>query len=418
MKIRTLTAAALAGCAAWPAPAPAQRAPSLGTATALGDAAVTESRRSDAVLWNAAAVGIYDGPLSSYTLLATDLAALAGPGWSGPAERLGLTGLPARAGWLGRLPGAGAGAGVGEGQVEWIGTQVRGFAVTAATTWLSAGDVPAAIGAALGADRVETPVAADSTVRAVASTVAVARGIYAGRLPLLGRVWLGATGKGWLAHSYARGAFSSAEPGVDVFRETVFRNIPGWGVDVGVLAEPLPRLRVGAAVSNVLTGSWRPERGARVREVSVIPAGDGAEVSATISPYLGENDGSVEAGLAAALWRSAIYPTVLRAGATAETGAGAVSFAASTTLREGGLDPRLGAAPFTVAFAGAGRFPVRASYAWGDSLRRVSLGTRLGGCRRSWSAGMTRGSAPWGTSLGLSVTVTTGSAAGCDVFHP
>ena len=94
------------------------------------------------------------------------------------------------------------------------------------------------------------------------------------------------------------------------------------------------------------------------------------------------------------------------------------AFATSTTLREGGLDPRLGAAPFTVAFAGAARFPVRASYAWGDSLCRVSLGARLGGCRRSWSAGLTRSSARWGTTLGLSISVTTGSAAGCDAFHP
>ncbi len=43
----------------------AQRPLNVGTATGLGGTAATEARRADAVLWNPALVGIYDGPLSS-----------------------------------------------------------------------------------------------------------------------------------------------------------------------------------------------------------------------------------------------------------------------------------------------------------------------------------------------------------------
>ncbi len=400
-------------------PCSAQRAASLGTASALGDAAVTEARRADALLWNPAAIGIYDGPLSSYRVLSAEVAAAPGSSWSGPARRLGLSGLPDRLGWVADLH-AGRGAAVAQGQAEWLATQVRGLAVSIGTAYLSAGDIPQPLRASLGAeDSIGSPAAPDSTLRVTASTLAVGRGIYAGVLPVAGRVWLGATAKGWLVHSYARGAFAAAEPGPDVYREALLENIPGYGLDVGLIAQPTPRLRLGAAVSNVVSGSWRPKRGPRVRTVSVTENPDGEpEVVGSTSPYLGaEDDGSEESRAGLALWRSSRFPAVLRAGASIETNAGTISAATSTELTDGGLDPRWDATPITLAFAATGRVPLRASYGWGSDARQLSMGLRLGDCRRRWDVSLTRRSGEWGSTLGAGLSLTTGSAAGCNLFR-
>ena len=414
---RILAAALLIAAAT--RPCSAQRPASLGTASALGDAAVTEARRADALMWNPAAIGIYDGPLSSYRVLSAEVAAAPGRSWSAPARRLGLSGLPHQLEWVADLK-AGAGAAVAQGQAEWLATQVRGLAVSIGTGYLSAGDIPEPLRASLGGgDSIGSPAASDSTLRVTASTLAIGRGIYAGVLPVAGRVWLGATAKGWLVHSYARGAFTSAEPGPDVYREALLENIPGYGVDVGVITQPMARLRLGAAVSNVVSGSWRPERGPRVRTVSITEGADGEpEVTATTSPYLGaEDDGTEESRAGLALWRSARFPAVLRAGVSLETNSGTISAATSTELTEGGLDPRWDATPVTLAFAGTGRMPVRASYGWGSDARQLSLGLRLGGCRRQWNVALTRRSGEWGSALGAGFSLTTGSAAGCNLFR-
>jgi hypothetical protein len=108
---------------------------------------------------------------------------------------------------------------------------------------------------------------------------------------------------------------------------------------------------------------------------------------------------------------------VLRAGASMEMDVGTISAATSTGLSEGGLDPRWDATPVTLAFAGAGRLPLRASYGWGSEARQLSLGVGLGSCRRKWNVGVTRRSGEWGSTFGAGVSLTTGSAAGCDVFR-
>jgi hypothetical protein len=199
----------------------------------------------------------------------------------------------------------------------------------------------------------------------------------------------------------------------------MLENVPGYGLDVGVMAQPLPRLRIGAAVSNVVSGSWRPARGPRVRSVSVVEDADGQqEVTATTSAYLGaEDDGTDESRAGLALWQSARHPAVLRAGASMEMDVGTISAATSTGLSEGGLDPRWDSTPVTLAFAGAGRLPLRASYGWGSEARQLSLGLGLGSCRRKWNVGVTRRSGEWGSTFGAGVSLTTGSAAGCDVFR-
>lgn len=405
----------IASAAAYPCSA--QRPASLGTASGLGDAAVTEARRADAVLWNPGALGVYDGPLSSYRVLSTEMSTLAGHSWSGPARRLGLSALPERLGWIGEMR-SGTGAAVAQGQVEWLATQLRGLAVSVSTAHFSAADIPQPLLAALGGDSVGAPLARDSAVRVLSSTVAVGRGIYVGALPVAGRVWLGASAKGWLVHRYARGTFVGGEPAEEVYREAMLDNIPGYGLDVGMLAEPLPRLRLGVAVSNVFSGSWRPDRGPRVRTVSVTEGPDGDhEVAATTSPYLGaEDDGTEEWRAGMALWRSATFPAVLRAGASAELEVGTLSAATSVGLKAGGFDPRWDATPYTVAFAGSSRLPVRGSFGWGADARHVSLGMRLGSCQRQWHAAITHRSGDWGSAVGASVSLTMGSAAGCNFF--
>lgn len=406
-------AAALLGIA----PLSAQQPLSLGTAAAVGDAAVTESRRADAVLWNPALVGIYDGPLSSYSLVSVDVGALPAASWLTSASALGLDG------WgMARLPRRVAprgGAGFGDARIRWFATQHRDLAVTLSSGEIVGADVPDAIGEPLGGSAVRAPGTADSAMRSTYSVLAVTRGSHVGRMPVLGSVWVGATAKGWLAHSYSRGGFRGDAPGEDVFRETGIENVPGYAVDVGVLAQPVARVRVGVSASNVVSGAFRPKNGPRVRDVAVLQGATGGyEVVESNGPYLGKGDEDTEGGrLAAALWESVGFPTVVRAGGSLETDAGSFSAAWRATVRDGGLDPEWQAAPFTLAFTGSASMPVRASYAWGSDAKSLGLGVRLGTCERQWVASVVRRTGPWGVSFGFSASLAVGSAAGCDLFR-
>lgn len=417
MTIRTILAAAALTAAA--ARAHAQEPLSVGAATGMGGAAVTESRRTEAILWNPALVGIYDGPLSSYTALAVDVDAFPARSWRAPARSLGLEGLPSQLGWIGGFR-PGGGAAVAAGRIQWLGTQHRDFALGLSSHHLSAGDIPTGISTQLGgASGLSAPTPRDSTVRSSATVLAAARGAHVGRLPVLGALWVGATAKGWWLHSYARGSFRGDEPAEEVYREVAIRDVPGFGVDLGVVGQPAERVRVGASVSNLVAGAFRPKNGPRVRLVSVVP-GEGGEVEVTESygPYLGaEDDGTEEAHLGRELWESVAFPAVLRAGGTVETDAGSFSAALRSTLRGGGLDPEWDASPYTLAYAGPAALPLRASYAWGGDSRSIALGVRLGRCERRWNLGVTRRTSPWGTSYGAAASVTVGSSTGCDLFR-
>ena len=416
--IRRTIFAAAALCAAAGA-SHAQQPLAVGTATGLGGAAVTEARRTDAPLWNPALVAVYDGPLSSYSALAVDVDAFPSRAWREPARALGLEGLPSGVGWLGGLR-PGAGAAVAAGRVQWLATQHRDFALSVSSHHVAAGDIPAGIGTPLsGSAEVAGPAAPDSTQRSSATVLAVTRGAHVGRLPVVGALWVGATAKGWWLHSYARGAFRGTEPAEEVYREVGIQNVPGWGLDLGVVAQPFARVRLGASVSNAVSGAFRPKNGPRVRLVSVVPGEEGGlEVTETHGPYLGaEDDGTEEGRLGRELWESVAFPAVLRVGGTIETDAGAFSAALRTDLAGGGLEPGWDATPYTLAYAGTGAFPLRASYAWGGDTRLVSVGMRLGRCERRWHLGAVRRTGPWGTAYGASASVSVGSAAGCDLFR-
>jgi hypothetical protein len=418
MTLRSLAAAAALCCIPCEA-ANAQQPLSIGTAAGLGDAAVTEARRTDALRWNPALGGVYDGPLSSYTALAVDFQALPAAAWTRPARSLGLDGLPGRAAWL-RPRFGGSEAAFAAGSVQWLATQHRDFVLGLSSHHAAAGAVPGSIAQALGGDGgLAGPLPPDSTMRSTASVLALARGAHVGRVPLLGTLWMGATAKGWWVHEYARGSFLGDEPGEEIYRETAIRDVPGYGLDLGLLAQPAERIRVGASVTNLVSGAFRPRKGPRVRVVSILPGEDGeADVTETQGPFLGtEDDGTEDARRARALWESFGYPVVLRLGATVESDVGSFSAAARTPVRDGGLDPELAAGPYTLAYAGPGSLPVHLSYAWGGEGRALSAGVRLGTCERRWTVAMVRRASAWGTTYGASASLTVGSAAGCDVFR-
>lgn len=413
---RIFLTAAIASMAA--VPAASQQPLSIGTATGLGDAAVVLSRRSDALLWNPALVGIYDGPLSSYSVLATDLAAAPAKSWAASAAALGLDGNPIPFRAAGNVTG-GAGAAVEAASIQWLGTQHRDFAVAVTTQQFAAGGVPSGLAELLGgAGAAVAPIPHDSTTRSAATVLSAGRASHVGRLPALGDVWLGVTAKGWWTHEYARGAFRGSEPAEEVYREIAVRNVPGYGLDFGVVAQPAERIRIGGAISNIVSGAFRPGAGPRVRLVSVLQGPSGAaEVNETIGPALGpDDDGTEEGGMASRLWQSLSFPSVLRGGVAVDSDYGTFSGAARTVVRHGGLTPAWDASAFTVAFAGRSAFPVNASYGWGSGSQVVSVGLVAGSCERRWSAGVVRRKNPWGTAFGASAGVSFGSAPGCDVF--
>lgn len=396
-------------------PLAAQRAHSLGSAAALGEAAVTEARRADAGLWNPALVGVYDGPQSSYSLVAPDLRAVPPKDWASPASALGLSGFG-----LARYPHGAApsrGPGFGEGSIRWIGTHYRTVAVSISSSEIAAADIPESISRVFGGSPLRGP-AADSAMHASYSVVSVTQAAFVGRMPVIGKVWLGGTAKGWVVHSYGRGEFLAGGPGEAAYREVSVRGVPGYGADLGVLAQPLDRVRLGIAFANVAQGAFRPENGPRVRDVEVVEAPEGPEVVETVGPHVGQGDeGTDEGRMASALWSSASFPVVFRAGASYSAEIGSLAVAWRRTLRAGGLDPDWLAASNTIAFAGSPRLPIRLSYAWGGGTRGVAIGLLGGSCERGWAVAVERRVGPWGLTTGGSASVTLGSRSGCDQFR-
>jgi hypothetical protein len=391
--------------------AEAQRPLATGTAAALGGAGVTEARRADALLHNPALLGLWDGgPAASQSFLSLDLARLPGEGSFDGSVRLGLIGggverrtrLLQYSGPLAdgsSYPGA-------VGGVTWGAFQNRDFALSLSTHFSAFADIPPAIRRSLGAGEAASPATGESG-RTASTVLAVGRAFPLGTLPGVGPVWAGATAKGWNVHTHARGAFAATEPGTDVYRETVFRNVPGYGVDLGVSASP-GRLRLGASVANALTGSLRPATGPRERTLSVAGADDGgrAVVSEVVGPEIDFGDlGTEPFEGASRAWRDAHFPATLRAGAAYDAGFGTVALAARHVLRRGGLEPATGDERFTAAFRGPATLPLRASYGWGDGVRGFGLGVDAGSCARRWTVGVERRDGRDGTSVGVSASL-------------
>lgn len=385
----------------------AQAPASLGTAAGLGGVAVTEARRADALAWNPALLGVYDGPLRTTSLAALDARLIPGGDGLKGAARLGLLSgrvEDRRFEFAGVLPGASPDAAV---QLRWVAVQSRGLALTLDTRFASEVRVPAALGGGLGIPGMKGVAQEDArAARSLTSVLAVGRGAYLGELPVLGRVWTGAAAKGWWVHQYARGSFLADLPAGAVYRETALGQAGGLGVDVGVAGLAGGKFWYAVSASNVYTATFRPGSAPRAREVNVVDAaGGGVRFRETLSPEIRSDDPDPER-LAAArdLWEETRYPSVIRAGASWRAGWGTLSGAVSETLRTGGLEVARGEPGRTLAWQNpAGRF--RASYGWGGSGSVLSAAVSGGRCDRRWTAGLRRSSrGGYGVAFDLSLS--------------
>lgn len=390
--------------------APAQRPVAAGTTAALGGTGVTEARRADALFFNPALLGIWDGgPAASRSFLSFDLARLPSEGTFDASVRLGLIGGGIGNGsrylqYSGPLANGSSYPGA-LGGVTWGAFQNRDFALSVSTHFASYADIPPAIRHALGAGEAES-LATRESGRSVATVLAAGRALPLGSLPGVGPVWIGATGKGWYLHTYARGAFASDAPGMEVYSETIFRGVSGYGVDVGIAAAPGP-VRLAVSLSNAFAGTVRPGSGPRERTVSIKQDPDGGT---TVTEALGSEIGLGDLGTppfaaANAAWEGAHFPSVLRAGAAWDAEFGTVAVAASEVLRQGGLEPEGSTDRFIASFRGTPRLPLRASYGWGAGARSYAVGFDAGSCVRRWTLGVARHQGPEGMSMGLAASL-------------
>lgn len=390
-------------------PAAAQAPSSLGTAAGLSGTAVTHSRRSDAVLWNPALVGIFDGPERTTSLLAIDAASLPGSDGFDAAARLGLLSGRAEDGrldgfgrpllWSGGSPEVAAG-------VRWVAAQSRDLALTLETRSSAHADVPRGLAEQLGVRGVDPAIwESGRSARSLTSVLGVARGAYLGELPVLGRVWAGAAVKGWWVHEFASGAFLADVPDVPRYRETVLGNAGGIGVDAGVAGWARGRIWYGVSLSNLYSTTFSPGRAPRTRTVDVIidPAGD-VEFRESFSSAIRDDDPDADAVLRAEqLWDDTRFPSVLRVGLAWEGRWGTVAAAASEQIAGGGLDPRNMEPARSFAWQDAGR-RFRLSYGSMDGRSAVAAAVSAGRCDRRWTAGVRRSQAGPGFSLDLSLS--------------
>jgi hypothetical protein len=390
--------------------AAAQRPVATGTTAALGGTGVTEARRADALLFNPALLGLWDGgPASSQSFLAFDMTRLPSEGTFDGSVRMGLIGGEVGEGsrYLEYSSALAGGSYSGAlGGVTWGAFQNRDFALSVSTHFASYADIPEAIREALDAGEAESARTGQSG-RSVSTVLSLGKAMALGTLPGVGPVWVGATAKGWYLHTHARGEFVSDVPGEDVYRETVFRGVPGYGLDLGIAATPGP-LRLAASVSNALAGSVRPDAGPRERVVSVVGDAEGrATVSERLGPEIDFGDLGTEPFVAAnRAWEEAYYPSVLRGGAAWDAEFGTVAVSASQVLRQGGLEQEESADRFTASLRGTPALPLRASYGWGDEgARSYAVGFDAGSCARRWTLGVERREGGAGSSLGLSASL-------------
>lgn len=414
---------------ALPGAAIAQTPAGTGTAAGLGQAAVTEARRADAVLWNPALVGIYDGPLQTAQLLSVDVDRIPDGGW--------LTGTAA----LGALSGsasdpfareyafvpAGQGGDRISARVVWGAVQSHDLALSVSTHLLQEGSLPAGLRAALTGEMTPGGSAAGlsaapappylaaapesdeaplgETRRAVVSVAALSRGWYLGSYPALGQLWLGGTAKVWLAHGFAGGRFLADLPRHEVYDEISVRDAPGVGLDVGLAGRIAGVVRYGVSLANVYEASFTPSRSPRVRTVSVRGGAGGYVVEESFGPEQPAGEEGAHSERTRRLWDEAIFPAVLRAGASVDTPVGSWSAAYARTLRGGGLAERL-RAPYTLAWRGTGRLPVRVSHGFGAEEEVTAVGLGLGPCDRQLVVSGERHAGEGGTGYGASVSFT------------
>lgn len=387
----------------------AQKPVASGTASTMGGAAVTEARRADAILWNPALVGIWDGPQSSYSFLSFDVASIPSEGWLDRAGAMGLLGGASplhRVDVLRRvLPGADARPGTMAG-VTWGAFQARDLALSVSSHVSSEVEIPEDLARELsGAESEDAAPRArlgdlEPTTRSLSTMVSLAKAAYLGSLSVVGPVWIGATGKGWVLHSHAAGRFLAPGLGTDVYDEVQIDNVVGYGVDVGFALRPIAGVRLGGSLSNAYSAVVRPKEAPRLRTVSAV-RGTGGDVEVSSAWH-----GRVDAGdrgtplfdRVEAFWSDAAYPAMLRLGGALDTPWGTFAGAYQEELRSGGLEPSWGVDRYTAAFRG-GR--LRVMTGWGAGQRQYGIGLSGQACERMWTIGVGRRSDEHGSAFSV-----------------
>lgn len=267
----------------------AQQPSPSGSAAGYGLAAMTEARLSEAALWNPALAGIFDGPMSSFSLLQVGIE----PGDWGrlrPFVNIGRRLVDDPVGVIDHEMGslfealrsddalARLRAG---GVVQWVGLHSRDVLISLSSQASLDYRIP---GVAL--DIVTSPEATTElpdydpqlldqvSTRMLATTLAVAKGTDLGRLPQLGRTWVGLTAKATLVHEHALGGFQFVDAAILVsdsegrpldpntrvmeneigvqYSEVALRNARIYAVDVGFVSNPWPPVLVSVAIANLL----------------------------------------------------------------------------------------------------------------------------------------------------------------------
>lgn len=267
----------------------AQQPISTGSASAYGLGAMTEARLSEAALWNPALAGIFDGPMSSFTLLQFELEA------GNPTPLYALARLGQRFGggsvlvvdsrtrsFLGDLRSDDVLTRLRAGGViHWLGLHSRDVLISLSSRAALDFRIPVVVlDVITGPDRMfdlpeyDPHLLEQASVRTLSTTLAVAKGSDLGRIPYLGRTWAGVTAKATLVHEHALGGFrfgdgiamatdsegrpldSSAlvlnnEIGV-LYNEISLRDTRVYGVDAGIVFSPWAPVLISASVANLL----------------------------------------------------------------------------------------------------------------------------------------------------------------------
>jgi hypothetical protein len=382
----------------------------FGTSSGLLGAAVTESRRFDAVGANPALLGVYEeGPVRTTSVLSLDAAVLPGHNAFDAAARLGqLSGrVDDRRFRFVRAPmlWQGSSSFVSAAQVRWAAIQSREFAITLDTRFSSGGVVPDSLAALLGLERSGEAWEGAISSRVMSSVLTVGQGKYVGEVPVFGRLWAGVAAKGWWVHEFARGGFIADAPTVRVYGETAVRGAAGAGVDGGLAGLASGRVWYGISVSNLVQASFDPRSAARQRFVDVTAAGGELEVTQEVGPGIRADDPDTAAVRAAEeLWNRLRYPSMLRVGVSVRSTWGTWAVATNETLKRGGLDAAAAEPRRSVAWHdGPRRFAV--AYGWGGGHAVATAAVSGGRCDRRWTAGVRRTAGlGYGLSFDLSLS--------------
>jgi hypothetical protein len=430
MSLRTSLLVATLAALPVAAPLGAQATASIGTAAGLGTAAMTEARQAEAALWNPALAGIFDGPISSVSLLGFSVEPGAVPVLPSIARLgYGLRGdttislTPAVRSALGDWPGAGSAARYrGEGTVQWVGVHSRSLLLSLSSHGYQHARLPsrAARIAAGDEDALFSAIAQEEHAaaldlrshRGAYTVLAVAKASDLGLLPLFGRTWVGVTGKGALVHDHAYGEVSMAPAAAllaahgmalpagaraeagqlgALYQERGVGRARIYGVDVGIVSHPLNPVLFSLAFANVYQYASL-DQGVAYERTVVFGGTDTEGQPLAQSRYVRSEaiDDEVRLRSIEDLARRTHFLPVLRAGASLDTNMGRFLVGGALPMeREDAID-RYAHDRYSLAFQADGPSRGRISYSRRfDDSRKVAIALQSGTCegRMTFEAG-------------------------------